>query len=277
MFLEAPAIDLIDLEVCAAYKDDNDRLACYDDLVSKLKAQGTVETPKRQQESTSSTNSPQRYSTNTPSDGKARHGEYWIKVKATPTGPYTVDVEIETNIPGEIVLSANLVVKGQKPDDTLIGTDFIRVPVSGGKAKATIDGAKRTFPYKSKLPAGDYDVEVNFYPRWSKNKAVARAAKISDAIEGRDSIVLSASGQSSSSAKAAAEGKRWVMENFYMGYPWNPAFWSDRFGELQRVEYRGSGNSRVLKMYYVKSIDMTLLINDLKKEIVTYRMGLADQ
>ena len=207
--------------------------------------------------------------------GTAVSGEYWINVKATPTDRYTVDVKIETNIPGAIVLAVTLALKGQSPQETFIGTNFIRVPVSGGKAKATIDGSKRAMPHGSKLPAGDYDVEVSFYPRWSENKVAASAAKINDTIEGKDSVVLSASGQSSSSVKAAAHGQRWVMENFYMNYPWKPEFWRNKFGELQQVEYRGSGNPRILKMYYIKSINMTLLVNDLKKEIVTYRMGLA--
>ncbi len=209
--------------------------------------------------------------------GTAVSDEYWINVKATPAGRYTVDVEIETNIPGSIVLAISLALKGKKPQDTFIGTEFIRAPVAGGKANVTIDGSKRAMPHGSKLPAGDYNVEVSFYPRWSENKVAARAAKINDTIEGKGSVVLSASGQSSSSAKAAADGQRWVMENFYMNYPWKPEFWRNKFGELKQVEYRGSGNPRILKMYYIKSVNMTLLVNDLKKEIITYRMGLAHE
>jgi hypothetical protein len=203
--------------------------------------------------------------------------KYWIKVKATPTDPYTVDVEIETNIPGAIVLAVNLALKGQKSQDTFIGTEFIRVPVSEGKAKTTIDGRKRAMPFGSKLPAANYYVEATFYPRWSENKVAAIAAKISDTIEGKDSVVLSASGESSSSAEAKERGQRWVMENFYMNYPWKPEFWRKKFGDLELVDYHGSGNPKILKMYYIKSIDMTLLVNDLKKEIITYRMGLAHE
>jgi hypothetical protein len=202
---------------------------------------------------------------------------YWIKVKPTVMGRYTVDVEIETNIPGSIVLSASLALQGQKPQDTFIGTEFIRVPITNGKGKATIDGRKRTFPYGSKLPAGDYDVEVSFYPRWSDNSATANAAGINDTIKAKASVTLSGSGQSSTSAKDKAEARGWVWENLYAGYPWKPEFWRNKFGELQQVEYRGSGNPKILKMFYIKYIDMTLLVNDLKKEIVTYRMGLAHQ
>ena len=166
-------------------------------------------------------------------------GEYWIKVKATPTGPYIVDVEIETNIPGAIVLAVNLALKGQNPDhDVFIGTDFIKVPVSGGKAKTTVDGSdiKRVSPGGSKLPRGNYYVEAGFYPLWSENEVAASAAKINDPIEGKCFVVLSASGQSSSSAEAKWKGQLWVMQNWYPNYPWNPEFWRNKFGELQQVE-----------------------------------------
>jgi hypothetical protein len=133
---------------------------------------------------------------------------YMIRIKATITGNYTVDVKIATNIPGSIVLSANLALQGQEPDDTFIGTEFIRVPITDGTGKATIDGSMRTLPHGSKLPAGDYDVEVSFHPRWPDNSAAAKAAGIKDTIEAKASVTLSASGQSSTSAKGKAEGKR---------------------------------------------------------------------
>ena len=206
-------------------------------------------------------------------------GQYKIKVKANSTGPTTVDIEIETNIPGNFNLAASLSLKGLKPDDTFIGTAFMRVPVSIGKAKCTIDGNEknRVRPHGSKLPKGEYDVEVSFHPRWKENQKAAKAANISDTIEGKTSVLLLASGQSTSSAKALHDGQRWVMENFYMGYPWKPEFWRKKFGPLQQVKYHGSGNSDILKMYYIKSINMTLLVNALKKEIITYRKGLAHE
>ena len=157
--------------------------------------------------------------------GGAISDNYWIKVKATPVGRYTVDVEIETNIPGSIVLAVSLALKGQKPQDTFIGTDFIRVPVVGGKAKVVIDGSKHALPYGSKLPAGNYNVEVSFYPHWPENRVAARESNISNTIEGKDSVILSASGRSLISAKAAVNGQRWVMEHFYANYPWKPEFW----------------------------------------------------
>lgn len=199
----------------------------------------------------------------------------WIKVKPKVTGRYTVDVKIETNIPGSILLSASLALKGQRPNDTFIGTQFIRVPVQNGKGTATIDGYKFAMPFGSKLPASDYDVQVSFYPNWRENRQTATAEGINNAIKGKASVTLSASGASSSSVKSQAEGRNWVMQNVLPNHPWNFKFWREKFGPWQEVEYRGSGNPKILKMFYFKSIDMTLLVNDLKREIVTYRMGLA--
>ena len=36
-----------------------------------------------------------------------------------------------------------------------------------------------------------------------------------------------------------------------------------------------SGNTKILQMFYFKSVDMTFMVNLLKNEIVTYRYGRA--
>lgn len=71
-----------------------------------------------------------------------------------------------------------------------------------------------------------------------------------------------------------AEGQKWVVLNFTSGMPWDSNFWESKFGSYQELEYRGEGNPKILKMYYFKTIDMTLMVNVLKKEIVTYRKGM---
>lgn len=202
---------------------------------------------------------------------------YRIGAKATVTGQYTVNVDIETNLPDSVVLAASLGLKNQNPEDIAIGTGFVKVPISGGKAHAVIDGRRGVMPSGSQLPAGDYDVKVAFHPLWPENKEFASRAKIKDSIRASDTIALAASGESAQSVKLRAEGQKWVMLNINYGHPWEPEFWKNKFGEIQQVEYRGSGNPRILKMYYIKSIDMTLMVNDLKKEIDTYREGLAHE
>ena len=68
--------------------------------------------------------------------------------------------------------------------------------------------------------------------------------------------------------------QKWVMENIISGYTWNPMFWRNKFGQWKEVEL-AHGNPEILKMYYFESIDMTLMVNVLKNEIVIWRIGLA--
>jgi hypothetical protein len=168
----------------------------------------------------------------------------------------------------------NLELSGQKPDDIFIGTGDVKVVITNGRGKATIDGTKDVLPRGSKLPAGKYNVEVSFYPKWPDNAVQASKLGINNEIRGRASIKLSASGTSVDSAKMRAEGQKWVMQNVFSGMPWDSKFWKSKFGSYQELGYRGDGNPKILKMYYFKTIDMTLMVNELKKEIVTYRKGM---
>ncbi|MGE0083313.1 MAG: hypothetical protein AB7S75_02725 [Desulfococcaceae bacterium] len=199
---------------------------------------------------------------------------YWIKVKPSVTGPFTVDVEIQTNIQEPAIFSLSLEIEGQKPNDTFIGTGIIKVPIADGKGRATIDGTKNVFPFGSRLPSGNYNVEASFHPLWSENRATASNLGIRDSIKGKSVVNLGASGATADSVMKKAEGQKWVMMNVHSNMPYDQNAWEVKFGTWQEVEYRGEGNPNILKMYYFKSIDMTLMVNALKQEILTYRMGL---
>jgi hypothetical protein len=115
-----------------------------------------------------------------------------------------VDIEIETNIPGDIEVSANLALSGQNPKDTFIGTQFRDVHIANGKGQATIDEKNDiVLPLRiSQLPSGQYDVIVAFHPRWAQNKLIANKLGIKDSIQGKATIKLKASGISVESTKA---------------------------------------------------------------------------
>jgi hypothetical protein len=204
--------------------------------------------------------------------------QYAINTKVTVIDSYTVDVEIDTNIKDDIELAANLSLHGQSGKDTFIGTNFVKVPVHQGKAKITLNGNNDPQPKGSLLPKGSYDVEVTFYPEWASNQEVAHKFGIKKTIEKIQTVSLLASGQPISSLKEQLDvkhGQLWLMKNFTSGMPWVPSFWSKKFGKLQQVEYKGELNPKIIKMYYLKSIDCTLMVNDYKKEIDTFKIGLA--
>lgn len=82
------------------------------------------------------------------------------------------------------------------------------------------------------------------------------------------------SGESVEDMKRRNEGRRWVMLNVHMGQEWDPAFWVAKFGDWKQLEV-DRGNPAIIKACYFKSIDMTLIVNVLKGEIVTWRDGEA--
>ena len=211
-----------------------------------------------------------------PSATRAK-GRYWIRVKPKVTGPFSVEARISTNIPGSVVLSADLALRGQKPDDTFIGTSFVRVPVVDGQARVTIDGSVDSLPLGVPLPKGAYYLEVAFYPLWSENAESARKAGISKIVETKVAVRLSGSGASAASVKKKSAGQKWVMENVYSGMPWRLSFWSKKFGSWRVLPYKGSGSRRPFMMYYFKSIDMTIMVNSDSEEIVVWRLGQKNE
>lgn len=62
------------------------------------------------------------------------------------------------------------------------------------------------------------------------------------------------------------------MENINMGDPWNPEMWINKFGKFEELEL-GRGNPDILKVFYFPKIDMTVIVNVLKKNISVWRLG----
>jgi len=201
---------------------------------------------------------------------------YSIKVTARPTGKFTVQVSVTTNLPDAAVLSGSLGLANQKPDDTFIGTGFQEIAIKGGKASFVIDGSKRVMPMNSALPAGLYDVEVSFHPLWAQNRALAAKLNLSDSLAGVAQVRLGGSGASVASAKKKQEAQRWVMMNVNIGDKWDSSFYTKKFGAYRELPL-ASGNPRILKMYYFPQIDMTFMVNVYKGEIAVWRMGKANR
>lgn len=198
----------------------------------------------------------------------------WIKVKASPTGPFTVDAIITTNLPDDAILSTSLALADQGPDDTFIGTAFEKITVRDAKAGFVIDGTQRVSPMNATLPAGTYDVEVNFHPRWDENQAVAAELNIAESVEGVGQVQLGGSGESVADAKEKAELNDWVMMNVNMGDKWDEAYYIEKLGAYRELELE-SGNPEILKVYYFPKVDMTFIVNVYKGEITVWRQGEA--
>lgn len=181
--------------------------------------------------------------------------KYWIKVLPTVTGPYAVDVDVQTNIPGSVTLCLSLEMDGIKPDDPFIGMkSFIRIPAANGRAKGALDVSNPfdVYPHGKPLPGGKYRVEVICYPGWAENKVQAANLRITKPIVGKAMVQLVASGIPSTNTKAGGvsntpspqltEFKKLYLELMSfknnpefrnLGFTWAPArAWEERRKKL---------------------------------------------
>lgn len=211
--------------------------------------------------------------------------EYWIKLQPTVIDAYQVEAAVTTNIPGPMVLAARLALAGGKPDDPFVGTVFMRFPVEKDSGKLTLHVEKHAIPRGARMFSGTYDVEIFFYASWPDNTEAVKRTGINDTLKVIEPVRLIASGPApgtnTGSAKAsvlnAEDGYRWVTENVFEGLYFKRDFWENKFGELEEVAYKGKGDPAVFKMYYIKKIHMTLLVDDNRKAVITYRRGLAHE
>ncbi len=189
--------------------------------------------------------------------------EFKIELVSKVVGPSEVEVEVTSTIPGTIDVMLGLGLVGQKPDDVFIGINK-RITLKNGRATATVG--------KPGLPAGKYEVEVSFYPRWGPQDSAAKAAGANSEIHARQIVTLKGTGESPEAARQRENDRRWVMLNVSVGTRWNRSSWVDRFGEPQQL-ITTRWNPDIIKAYYFKHLDMTIIVNELKGEISTWRMG----
>jgi len=186
-------------------------------------------------------------------------------VEPVDLGNGRVRLHVDTNIPGKIEVMVSLGLHGQNPDDVWIGMDE-RISVEHGYGSTIFD--------TKDLPRGKYDAEVSFYPRWSFQDDLSRATGISEHLGANSSISISGTGESASAVQERENGQRWVMENVNPGDAWILDKWVQRFGDFREIGVT-RGNPKILKAYYFASIDMTVIVNQLRREVSTWRMGVA--
>ncbi|MBE0506642.1 MAG: hypothetical protein IBX50_07970 [Marinospirillum sp.] len=188
---------------------------------------------------------------------------YSVSVSGRSLNDSQVHLVLTTSIPGTIELMASISLADQAPDDTWIGKNE-RVRLVNGIGQATFD--------VSDLPTGQYEVAANFYPRWGFQDEESRSSGVSESLEHSHPISLKGSGESSELVAQRNEDQQWVIENVIMGSEWDPSFWRDRFGEWEEFPVT-TRNPDIISNYYFESLEMTLIVNTLKDEVVVWRMG----
>ena len=200
-------------------------------------------------------------------------GEYWINGSAKAVGAFEVTYEIESNLPAGAILSATLMLQRQDPKGTYVGTTFQRVPWNGIRASGRIDAGGKPPPLSVPLPTGDYWVQLAFYPRWPENVQIATRLQIAEPIKRQIAVKLVGSGVPEETARAANAGRRWVMENVRPSDPWDMESWKRRFGNIEKLSYRGWKNPAIVAAYWVQSIDVTVQVNTLTGKIINWPLG----
>lgn len=193
------------------------------------------------------------------------HKEYALSIKPEILPSGDVRLDVETNIPGNIEVSAGLSLHGQAENDIWVGkSEYIRIV--GGKGTVNLSTGD--------LPKGEYDAEVSFFPQWGFKDAMSRATGITDKLTSSSRLTLMGSGQSVADVLFKKNGQKWVMTHVNLGDPWDAAEWVKRFGRYQEIPI-DYGNPRILKAYYFPRIDITLTVNILKGEISIWSLGKA--
>ncbi len=194
------------------------------------------------------------------------NNNYSVGVEAAVLDDGHVRIKATTNIPGTVEVMAVLALSGQDPEDTFVGTDE-RLTLRDGAGEIVLD--------TSTLPTGNYDAEVNFYPRWGLVDDRSKQSGANAELQARAPIAIVGSGEPVADVIARDAAQQWVMDNVEMGRKWNPDEWK-RFGEPENVALTRH-NPAVVKGYYYPSIDMTILVNTLKGEVKVWRLGRATE
>lgn len=179
-----------------------------------------------------------------------------------------VEFTIETNIPLPIEIMASIDLKNQKPDDVFIGAS----------KKIKIDKSPLVFDFNiadAKLPSGEYQTEVTFYPKWGAKNGNELASKIQTAISGSASIELSTSNESAEKTVEFNGKQSWVMDNVAIETPWDENKFKTALGNFEELQVTNR-NAGIIKVYYFPEADMTIFVNKLKKSVLTWRMGKTD-
>ncbi len=188
-----------------------------------------------------------------------------IEVEAKATNDSIVTFNVKTNIPLPIEVMAMIDLKGQAPDDTYIGySDRVKLETSPFSFDLNFS--------KKKLPIGDYEAIVRFYPKWGADNGNEKAKKIKVEVADTAYVKLNTPHGTVSERKEFFRKKKWVANNVIVGTAWDKKKFVENLGEYEELKVT---DSKIIKKYYFKGADKTIIVNTLKKSVVTWKNGRA--
>jgi hypothetical protein len=206
---------------------------------------------------------------------------YQLSIAVSETGPCSCDVAVGSNVPGIVEVIVALELVGLKGEDAGIGLQQNLKLATGVTGVVHFDGQKDQnpmLPDQKALSDGSYVAEVTLYPNWGLIDGPAKGSRLDRELTSKTkAVVMRCGGTSAASVKKRVADRGWVMRTVYTGLPWKRAVWTRRLGEYRQEPYReGSWNSRTTAAYYFPSVDMTLLVNTQKQEVLTFHEGRSE-
>lgn len=202
-------------------------------------------------------------------------GNYTISVTPRLLGGGKIELDIDTNIPGTIEVTADVSLAGQKDDDLVIGTDGQDVTLHNGHGKTVIDLVQAVSG--TPLPAGTYDAEAAFYPNWGFKDARSRKSGIDHQIHGGQRVVLGGAQKAQDverRMKHADAVMDWILDHGKFGDRWAPKIWIRRFGPyVTLTEPFLDRDPRRVKQIYFPDVDWTVVVNVHENIILTVDRG----
>lgn len=191
-----------------------------------------------------------------------------IDLEATVKNENTVNFLVKTNIPLPVEFMASIDLKDQKPDETYIGCS----------KKIKVESSPYSFDFdlsEHKLPSGEYNAEVTFYPQWGADNGNELAKKINTKVMGSVPINLKTAYGSADERKEIDKKQSWGINNVIVGTIWNADKFIEKLGEYQELKVTNR-NAEIIKVYYFPEADMTIFVSKPKKSVLTWRIGKTD-
>lgn len=198
---------------------------------------------------------------------QAEDDHYRIQASAKAISNSEIEFNVKTNIPLPVEVDAGVDLRNQKPNDTYIGHSE-RITLTQSSQSFTINTSNK------KLPSGEYDAVVTFYPSWGAENGNPKAALIKEEISSSTRIRLAGTGESANSVQKRTKLQSWVMENVSVGTKWEEQKFVSKLGKYEEIEVT-CRNPRIIKAYYFPKADMTMIVNIYKTRVQTWRKGKA--
>jgi hypothetical protein len=182
----------------------------------------------------------------------------------------SVEIAIETDMATPFEVMAGVGLSGQAGEDVFIGNS-VRQTVTSATQMLIVPAIQEG----DALPSGEYEAEVNFYPRWGAENSPASTQAISTEVQATQPFTIAGSGAPASEILDRNNLQRWVMLNTGAGDSFDLDALRRRLGESEAMDV--PNRNHLIKAHHFPGADMTLFEDTLHGTLVTWKLGRTNQ